>query len=111
MIDKNTTAAKNFYRLIRRFVETVQPWDSTAIYYFTKPDEVYDLTLVSKRVYGNRHEFLAVMAAAGLNSVDQALTQRKIILPNAMTLYAIKRESGFESDPDLRESFAPVWAE
>lgn len=111
MIDANTVAAKNFYKLVRQFVETIQPWDTTARYYDTKPDEVYDLSLVSQRVYGNRDEFLAVMAAAGLSTFDQPLTQRKLTLPNASTMYLLKRQAGFESIAELRDNFSPTWGD
>ncbi|KJV08028.1 hypothetical protein [Methylocucumis oryzae] len=70
-----------------------------------------DLTLVSKRVYGNRDESLAVMASAGLNHIDQELKQGRMVLPNSTTLYQLKRQSGFESVAELRENFKPVWAE
>lgn len=109
-IDKRTTAAKSFYREIRKFSESTKPWQQ-AIFYETKPDEAFDLTLVSQRVYGRRDEFLAVMAAAGLDTVDQPLPQKRIILPNEGQLYAIKRRTGFESIPGYREDYAPTWAE
>jgi hypothetical protein len=70
---------------------------------------MYDLTLVSQRVYGRRDEFLAVMAAAGLDTVDQPLPQKRIVLPNEGRLIAIKRRAGFESIDDLREAGAPTW--
>lgn len=110
MIDKDSAAAKNFYKEVRNFAEKTKPWQQ-AIFYEVKPDEVYDLTLVSKRVYGRRDEYLAVMAAAGLDMVDQPLTQRRITLPTEAQLYAIKRRTGFESIADRREDFAPAWAE
>ena len=56
MIDKESTAAKNFYKEIRRFSERTQSWESQ-ISYETKPDEAHDLTLVSQRVYGRRDEY------------------------------------------------------
>lgn len=111
MIDKDTRAAKSFYREVRNFAEKTKPWDTTAIFYETKPDEMYDLTLVSQRVYGRRDEFLAVMAAAGLDTVDQPLPQKRIVLPNEGQLIDIKRRVGFESIDDLREDYAPTWAE
>lgn len=110
MLDKDTRAAKSFYREVRKFAESAKPWDATAIFYETKPDEMYDLTLVSQRVYGRRDEFLAVMAAAGLDTVDQPLLQKRIVLPNEGKLIDIKRRSGFESIDDLREDYAPTWA-
>lgn len=65
--------------------------------YQTLPDERWDLTLVSQRVYGNRNEFLAVMAAAGLDRFDQELTERELILPNAQRLEIIKQDTGYTS--------------
>lgn len=111
MLDTDTRSAKSFYREVRKFAERAKPWDTTAVFYETKPDEMYDLTLVSQRVYGRRDEFLAVMAAAGLDTVDQPLPQKQIVLPNEGQLLAIKRRTGFESIAGYRENFAPTWAE
>lgn len=110
MIDNNSVAAKDFYKEIRIFADSIKPWE-TAIFYETKPDEAYDLSLVSQRVYGRRDEYLAVMAAAGLDMFDQALPQKRIILPTENQLYAIKRRTGFESIGAYRENFSPTWAE
>lgn len=109
MLDKDTRAAKSFYREVRKFSESAKPWDTTAIFYETKPDEMFDLTLVSQRVYGRRDEYLAVMAAAGIDSIDQPLRQRRIAFPNEGQLIAIKRKTGFESIANLRENGAPIW--
>lgn len=108
-IDKDTRAAAAFWREIRRFSERAKPWDTNAIFHEVRPDEVWDPTLIAARVYGDRQEFLAVMAAAGMDTVDTAMKQRQIILPSAAELYRIKRTTGFESQPDLREDFAPIW--
>lgn len=108
MIDKESTAAKNFYKAIRLFSERTKPWD-IHISYETKPDEARDLTLVSQRVYGRRDEFLVIMAAAGLDMVDQELPQKRLTLPTEAQLYAIKRRTGFESKADSRFSFSPTW--
>ena len=110
MLDRDTRAAKSFYREVRKFAESVKSWDATAVWYETKPDEAHDLTLVSQRVYGRRDEYLTVMAAAGLDSIDQPLPQKRIVLPNEGQLIAIKRRVGFESIADLREAGAPSWA-
>lgn len=109
MIDHDTRAAKSFYREVRTFAERTQPWQS-AIFYEVKPDERLDVTLVSQRVYGRRDEFLAVMAAAGLDTVEQPLTQRQLVLPTESQLFEIKRRTGFESQADYREDRKPIWA-
>jgi hypothetical protein len=111
MIDQDTRSAKSFYREVRKFAESAKPWDGTAIFYETKPDEALDLTLVSQRVYGRRDEFLAVMAAAGLDTFDQPLPQKRIVLPSEGLLIDIKRRTGFESIAGYRENGAPTWAE
>jgi len=110
MIDKDTRAAKDFYREVRTFAERSTNWNVNAIYYETLPDEVWDLTLVSQRVYGRRDEYLAVMAAAGLDSIDQPLTQRRLILPNDSYLHYLKGRCNFESIADFREDYAPTWS-
>jgi hypothetical protein len=94
MIEDQTPSCAAFYRLVRDFAIKTKPW-STAIRYNTKPDERFDLTLVSQRVYGRRDEFLAVMAAAGLDSVEQELTERLLTLPTDATLAAFKERAKF----------------
>ena len=88
--------ASRFYRAVRQFSASRKPWHD-AVRYDTLPDEEWDLTLVSQRVYGNRNEALAVMAAAGLDRMDQPLTQRTIVLPTLIQLEALKRQEGFTS--------------
>ena len=89
--------ASLFYRAVREFAVTSPVWDSRRVNYQTLPDEEFDLTLVSQRVYGNRREHLAVLAAAGLDTYDQRLEQRIIILPSPAYLEEIKRATGFVS--------------
>lgn len=110
-IDQDTRAAAAFWREVRKFAERAQPWTTSAFFYEIKPDEIYDPSLVSRRVYGRRDEYLAVMAACGIDSVDQALPQKRIALPDEGELNRIKRKVGFESRSDYRENFAPTWAE
>lgn len=88
--------ASRFYRAVRQFSLTAPVWEDV-IRYFTKPDERWDLTLVSQRVYGNRDEYLAVMAAAGLDRLNQELTERELVLPSLERLELIKQETGFTS--------------
>lgn len=108
MIDSNTTAAKNFYREVRKFALTRKAGD-TALYYDTTPDEKYDITLISRRAYGNPYETLAVMAACGIDTVDEEVKQERIVLPTFAQLHFFKRKTGFESDPNYRENFKPTW--
>lgn len=109
-IDVNTTAAKNFYRAVRDFSQRAKPWDASAIFYQITPDEAFDITLISRRVYGNPHETLCVMAACGLDNFDQEVTQKQIILPSVSRLHYIKRRTGFESQSEYRENGKPTWA-
>lgn len=108
MIDNNTQAAKAFWRAVQDWVASVKPWD-VAIYYDIKPDERWDVTLISERVYGRRCEFVAIMAAAGVSNVDEPMEQKQITLPNEGQLRQLKFKSGFESRPEYRENGAPTW--
>lgn len=94
-------AASRFYREVRQFALTAPAWED-AVRYFTRPDERWDLTLVAQRVYGSRDEYLAVMAAAGLDRLDQELTERELVLPTADRLALIKKRTGFESTQPKR---------
>jgi hypothetical protein len=82
------------YRLVRQFAVNTPIW-GTAIRYEVLPDEQWDLTLVSKRVYGTRDEFLTIMAAAGLNRLDDKLPQIELVLPTADQLAALKVQAGY----------------
>ncbi len=108
-IDQNTQAARVFYRLVRDFVNSIKPWD-VVTYYDTGPDEVLDLIKVSLRVYGRPDEHLCVMAAAGMDTVDEPLGQRRIALPTEAQLRSLKQVAGFESRTDFRESGKPTWS-
>ena len=85
-----------FYKAVRQFAVTAPVWSPDAIRYFTKPDEHWDLTLVSQRVYGNRDDFLAVMASAGLSRFDEPLTERQLVLPSKTLLESIKAQTGYQ---------------
>lgn len=93
--------ASRFYREVRQFSLTAPVWEE-AIRYFTKPDERWDLTLVSQRVYGNRDDFVAVMAAAGLDRFDQELTERELVLPTPARLALIKQRTGYQASQPSR---------
>lgn len=96
VLAEDTLAAGAFYRAVRDFALKTKPWE-TAIWYETKPDERWDLTLVAQRVYGRRDEYLAVLAAAGLSHIDDELTERKLCLPTEAKLRAIKTATRYES--------------
>ncbi len=108
-MDTNSQAARVFYRLVRDFALGVKPWDE-AIYHDVKPDERWDATLVSSRIYGRRDEYLAVMAAAGLDGPDQPLEQRRLVLPTESRLRQLKIAAGFESRARYREDGKPTWS-
>lgn len=93
--------ASRFYREVRQFALTAPAWED-AVRYFTRPDERWDLTLVAERVYGSRDEYLAVMAAAGLDRLDQELTERELVLPTPDRLALIKKRTGYESTQPKR---------
>lgn len=86
-----------FYRAVRQFAASSPTWDTTRILVETTPADRFDLTLVSQRVYGTRDEFLAVMAAAGLDRFDQELTERTLVLPNKQRLQMLKDAAGYFS--------------
>lgn len=94
-------AESNFYREIRQFALTAPTWEQ-ARRYFTLPDERWDLTLVSERVYGTRDEYLTILAAAGLDRVNQELTPRELVLPTPERLALIKARTGYSTDQVAR---------
>lgn len=102
-IDDQTTAAARFYREIRNFAVKTPVWGE-AIRYFTKPDERCDITLASRRVYGRREEFMVIMAAAGLDTVEQPMSERMLVLPTEAQLREIKRRSGFKNTDSARNA-------
>lgn len=56
------------------------------------PDEIHDPTLVSLRVYGNRHDYDVVMVCAGTNSIWQELPQIPLFLPTKAQLFMLKKK-------------------
>ena len=88
MLSKNL-----LYKRIRQFALETPDW-ATAIRYHTKPDEKHDLTLIARRVYGLPNEWPVIMAAAGLQSVDEPLNEQLLVLPTLTQLQTLKRELG-----------------
>jgi len=87
----NTQTLAHFYRQVRHLAENAQPWHSGLIWHTVTPDEVWDLFLIARRVYNRPDEWFTVLAAAGLDSVDNPLPQTSIVLPDESTLLKIKR--------------------
>lgn len=94
-------AAASFIAAVRKFAVQTPSW-ATAIRYQTKPDERSDITLIAQRVYGDRGEFMAVFAAAGLDTLEQQLDERLLVLPTYAQLQLIKRQTGYLSDAEQR---------
>lgn len=108
-MDNNTTAAKAFYREVRRLCANARPWTSGIVFIDTTPSDRMDISKISERIYGTRHEVLAVMAAAGMNTMNQPLEQQRIAVPTKERLMMLKRQTGFESVPELRRDGEPIW--
>jgi hypothetical protein len=94
-------ATAAYVKAVRKFAVQTPDW-ADAIRYFTLPDERYDLTLVAKRVYGDRNEFMAIFAAAGLDTLEQVLPEQQLVLPTAAQLMTIKRQTGYLTDAEAR---------
>lgn len=88
-------------RAVGNFAQRQPAWAECVIYH-SRPDERWDLTLVSERVYGNRDEVLTIMAAAGLDSFEQEMSERILVLPSPRQLVALKAAAGFVTDPFAR---------
>jgi hypothetical protein len=82
-------ARNRLFQLVRDFAVQTPVW-GTAIRYQTRPDERFDLTLASVRVYGVRTEALVIQAAAGLD-----LSERPLVLPTAEQLHNMKIQAGY----------------
>ena len=83
--------------LVRDFSEQTPAWGE-AVRYFTRPDERFDLTRVSVRVYGRTNEALVVQAAAGLDSPELELSERALVLPTPQQLRNMKIRAGYDGN-------------
>lgn len=97
----SSIAAANFVKAVRAFAVQTPEW-SSAIRYFTKPDERTDITLIAERVYGDRSQFMAVFAAAGMDTLEQVLEEQRLVLPTYSQLQLIKRQTGYLTDAEKR---------
>lgn len=86
-----------FYREVRLFAVTEPTYSSLRQVVRTFPSERYDLTLVARRVYGDPEETLAIMAAAGLATVDSELKEQNLVLPTLEHLRYLKEKCGLST--------------
>ncbi len=94
-------ATAAYVKAVRKFALQTPSWGD-AIRYDTLPDERYDLTLCASRVYGDRSEFMAIFAAAGLDTFEQVLPPQRLVLPTRTQLQVIKRQTGYLTDDETR---------
>ena len=94
-------ATASFVAAVRKFAVQTPGW-AEAIRYQTKPDERSDITLIAQRVYGDRSQFMAVFAAAGLDTLEQTLDERLLVLPTLAQLQLIKRQTDYLTDAEKR---------
>jgi hypothetical protein len=92
-------SAARFVTAVRAFAVQTPNW-GTAIRYYTKPDERNDITLIADRVYGDRSAFMAVFAAAGMDTLEQQLDEQLLVLPTYQQLQIIKRQTGYLTDAE-----------
>lgn len=90
-------AANRLFTKVRDFAQQTPDW-AEATRYFTLPDERFDLTLVSQRVYGTRDHFMVIQAAAGLDSPEYELTERMLVLPTSDQLRAMRLDAGYDAN-------------
>jgi hypothetical protein len=87
-------ARNRLFQAVRDFAVQTPAW-GPALRYQTLPDERFDLTLASQRIYGRRTESLVVQAAAGLDSPELELSERLLVLPTDAQLRAMKIQAGY----------------
>lgn len=90
----NAQARNRLFQMVRDFAVQTPGWGE-ALRYQSLPDERFDLTLTSLRVYGSRGESLVVQAAAGLDSPELELSERLIVLPTEFQLRTMKIQAGY----------------
>lgn len=95
------SSTASFVKAVRTFAVQTPNW-ATAIRYFTKPDERADITLIAERVYGNRAEYMAIFAAAGLDSLELLIPEQLLVLPTLEQLMLIKRQTGYLTNEEKR---------
>lgn len=95
--------ANRLYAAVRKVALQPEGY-AQIIRYQTRPDERVNLPLISFRVYGNFDEALVIQAAAGLDSPEQALSERVLTLPSSELLRQLKIAAG--GDPGSRNGRA-----
>jgi hypothetical protein len=91
----NMIGVSKYYKAVRKFAVTTPIW-SLSVRHDIKPDEINDLTLIARRVYGDSDEAITVMAAAGLDRINQSLKAGEtLVLPTAAQVQQLKTKTGF----------------
>ena len=93
------TATAAFVRAVRKFSVQTPDW-ATATRYHTKPDERYNAPLIASRVYGDQSLYMAIFAAAGLDTLEQIIPEQLLVLPSYQQLQAIKIDTGYMTDDE-----------
>ena len=108
-MDNNPQAARQFYQSVRALCEGATAITEGVVFHQVTPDEQFDMSRLSYRLYGRWDEFLAVMAAAGLDTSDAMIPQGRLAFPTEAKLLELKRAAGFESQPRFRSGGQPTW--
>ncbi|MFJ3487106.1 hypothetical protein ACIPL1_27360 [Pseudomonas sp. NPDC090202] len=83
-----------FYMEVRKFALTEPSHSSRRQVVRSYPSERFHLPMLALRVYGDATEVLAVMAAAGLSTVDSELKEQDVVLPTKEHLQYLKQKAG-----------------
>ncbi|WP_426237537.1 hypothetical protein [Pseudomonas sp. TWP3-2] len=83
-----------FYLEVRKFALTEPSYSSRRQVVRSLPSERFHLHMMALRVYGDPNETLAIMAAAGLSTVDSELIEKDVVLPTKEHLMYLKQRSG-----------------
>lgn len=83
-----------FYLEVRKFALTEPSHSTRRQVVRSYPTERFHLPMVALRVYGDPTEVAAIMAAAGLSTVDSELVEQDLVLPTKAHLAYLKQKAG-----------------
>lgn len=96
------TAVAQFVMMVRSFAQRQPVWGDR-IDYEVRPGYEFDLIRIATEAYGSdiarRWGWIAVMAAAGMDSVEQPLRPQTIVLPLATQGDEMARACGLITSP------------